>query len=158
MENGSMLKLRPVVLATILSAGAIGTIAVAATPAETISARHANFKQLGRATKAILDELRKPEPSLATINTNAQALNQAAAKIPGFFPPGTGPESGVKTEALPAIWQKNADFQAAAQKLVSAGNDLQRAAASNNLAAVKTAFPAVGGSCKGCHDNFRAKD
>lgn len=131
------------------------TAAWAATPAETVAARQNNFKQMGRAQKAISDELKKPSPDLAVIRTSTQALAGLAPNVHRWFPRGTGVESGAKTGALPAIWQQTAQFNNHAGQLTNAARGLQRAAASGNVDQIKAAFPAVGGACKGCHDTFK---
>ena len=64
-------------LAALAASGTVVS-AIAATPAETVAARQANFKQMGRAMKAIGEELKKPAPDLAVIRTSAGSLNQAA--------------------------------------------------------------------------------
>lgn len=127
----------------------------AAAPAQTIQARVANFKTMGKSMKAIGDQLRTPAPDFGVIKANAKIISDASTKVGGYFPRGTGPESGVKTGALPAIWAKPADFKAAAARLVAATKQLNGAA---NLDQAKAALPQVGGACKNCHDNFRAKD
>lgn len=137
---------------------ASGLAAVAASPAQTIQVRVANFKTMGKSMKAIGDQFRAPAPDMAAIKANANIIAGAAPKVGGYFPRGTGPESGVKTEALPAIWAKPADFRAAAAKLVNATRQLQAAANAGNIDQVKAEMGAVGGACKGCHDSFRAKD
>ncbi len=92
------------------------------------------------------------------IKVGAVAVDQAAGKVYGYFPAGTGPASGVKTSALPAIWEKNDEFKADAAKLVKAAAALHAAAASGNVDQVKAQFMAAGGTCKECHQNFRARD
>jgi cytochrome c556 len=144
-------------IAAIVAAGVTATAAWAATPAETIAARQNNFKQMGRAFKGINDELKKDAPDIAVLRTNAGTLAQAAPRVHGGFPRGTGPEAGVKTAALPIIWQQGAQFRTKANDLVNATRGLQRAAAGGNVAQVKAAVPAVGGACKGCHDTFKGK-
>lgn len=131
------------------------TAVLAANPADTIKARQENFKAMGKAMKAIGDELKSPTPNLAVISAGAKDLNSAAVNVGKFFPKGTGVESGQKTDALPAIWAKPADFNAANGKLVGASKALLAASASGNIDQVKASVGGVGGSCKGCHDNFR---
>ena len=93
----------------VLAAGcavlACASMAVAATASDTIAARQANFKVMGKAMKGSFDELKQPSPSM-----------------------------------------------------VKAAQAYQQAAASGNLDAAKAALMQVGGTCKGCHDTFRAKD
>lgn len=130
-------------------------VAVAATPAETIAARQDSFKRLGRASKAIGDEFKKPAPDIATIRAASQALASLAPQVHRWFPRGTGKESGAKTGALPSIWQQTPLFNTKANQFATAARGLQQAAARGNIDQIKAAFPAVGGSCKGCHDTFK---
>jgi cytochrome c556 len=130
----------------------------AATPASVITARQDNYKQIGKANKAINDELRKPAPSIPVIQANAAVLATLAPRIPSWFPRGTGPEAGVKTAALPAIWQRIPEFQTDARNFAVAANNFRAAAASGDVNRVRAAFPAVGAACRSCHETFRAKD
>lgn len=143
-------------IAAALGFAVVATAAWAATPAETITARQANFKQLGGAQRAINEELRKPSPDLQVIRTNADILAQSAGRVPDAFPAGAGPESGATTKALPVIWQQQAQFSEAAGRLVTAAENLKRAAAGDDIEQIRTALPNVGSSCRGCHDTFRA--
>ncbi len=141
--------------AAITVAAALLAVPTIAAAPDTIKARQDNFKAMGRSMKLISDELKKDAPAFAVIRREAAALERAGKRIPGFFPRGTGPEAGVKTEALPAIWQKPADFRAAATKLNGATKGLRTAAAGTDAAKVRAALGATGGTCKGCHDQFR---
>lgn len=59
------------------------------------------------------------------------------------------------TRALPEVWSKRADFDAAAKKMQDEMVKLQAATKTGNLDQIKAAFGETGKSCKGCHDNFR---
>jgi len=144
----------------ILVAGtvAVATCAFAATPAEKVAARQANYKQVGKAMKGIGDELKKTDPSISVIQTNAKTIVGLAPHVLKWFPKGSGPEAGVKTGALPAIWEKWPDFKIAAVKMLTASKALDAAAATGDLSQVKPAVGALGGTCRGCHESFRAKD
>ena len=50
-----------------------------------------------------------------------------------------------------------AKFKAANDKMVAEVAKLETAAKSGSLDAIKAAMGAVGGSCKACHDDFRAE-
>ena len=75
------------------------------------------------------------------------------AKLPwaGFV---AGAES---PKALPEIWKNAAKFKEAADKLQAESVKLATAAKAGNVDALKTAFGPAAGTCKGCHDDFRAK-
>lgn len=147
------MKKRYVIAASLLVLPAIS--AFAANPNPAFKLRHSNFEAMGKAMKGIFDEFKKPSANLATIKANSATLAQSAKKVGGHFPKGTGPGMGVKTEALPAIWEKPAEFKTATDRLVTTTTALQAAAATGDMAKIKAAAGAVGGSCKGCHDSFR---
>lgn len=131
----------------------------AQTPGAKIAAeRHDKFEAMGKAFKTIGDELKKATPDLAKIKENTASLNGLAPQVKDWFPAGSGPQDGVKTDALAAIWQKPDAFGQAAAKLTEAAGALDAAAQSGDLAAIRGAIPPLGASCKGCHDSFREKD
>lgn len=123
-----------------------------------VKARKANFKTIGKSNKVAKAALESTPPDFATASAAAASIKEDAARIPGLFPDGTGPDASPKTEALPAIWQKDAEFKAAADKLASAADALRTAADAKDLAATTKAMGDIGGACKGCHEQFRKKD
>ncbi len=120
--------------------------------------RHDNFKAQGAAFKAILDELKKDAPDRAVLTANATKLKVSAAALPSWFPKGSGPESGVKTDAKAEVWSDAAGFAAAANKFQAEASTLQQLAAAGDVAGMKTEARAVGGACKGCHDKYRVPE
>lgn len=120
--------------------------------------REENFEGIGDAFKAVRGELEKDTPDFTLIVAKATDINARAMKIEGHFPAGTSTADGFKTEALPAIWEKPEEFKAAAQKLVDESAKLMTIAADGDKAAVGAQAMAMGGACKGCHDNFRLDD
>jgi cytochrome c556 len=81
------------------------------------------------------------------------AIVNTLANLPwqGFGP---GTESN---NALPAIWTESAKFKSNQEKLISAASNLNTAAQSGDLDAIKKAFGATGQTCKTCHDEFKKK-
>lgn len=61
------------------------------------------------------------------------------------------------TSALPAIWQKRDEFDAKASQFQLATERLAQVTQSGDAGDIKKAFGAVGKTCKGCHDNFKAE-
>ena len=86
---------------------------------------------------------------------NADVVAQMA-KLPwaGF---GAGTDKGAPTKALPEIWTEQAKYTEPPDKLEAESIKLAAAAKTGNLDNLKTAFGAAAGTCKACHDNFRAK-
>lgn len=79
----------------------------------------------------------------------------AMSKLPwAAFGPGT--DTG-ETKAKPEIWKEPAKFKAAQEKMQGEVVKLAAAAKTGNLDNLKAAFGPAAESCKGCHDEFRAK-
>lgn len=123
-----------------------------------IKERHDNFEAIGKAFKSVRGELEKGTPDFTLIAANAGDINARAGKITGHFPAGTSVDDGYKTEALATIWTKPEEFKVAAQKLVDESAKLASIAGSGDKAAVGAQAMAMGGTCKGCHDQFRLDD
>lgn len=140
----------------ILSASA-GAVA-AADMVSVIQARQANYKQIGKSAKGIYDALNSPAPSVQAIQGYAHTIDTLAPQLPSWFPAGSGPEAGVKTEAKPDIWAKPAEFKADAAALAAEAHKFDQVAATGDLAAIRAEFPNLGKTCKTCHDSFRLKD
>lgn len=128
------------------------------TVAATIEMRQENLKGMGGALKTVSDNLRSGSPDMAAIQAAVVTLQGHSENIGTWFPEGTGPESGVETDALPAIWEQPDEFTAAVERFQAAALVLSTAAESGDAAAVGAAFRPTGGSCGGCHDSFRADD
>jgi cytochrome c556 len=92
-------------------------------------------------------------PFDAKVAADSAALVETMSKLPweGFV---AGTDKG-DTRALPAIWTEQAKFKEGADKLQAETAKLNAAAKTGNLDAIKTAFGAVGQSCKACHDAYR---
>ena len=151
------------VLAACSGEGASDTAASgAAAPAgdvpPVLKERHDNFEGIGDAFKAVRGELEKDAPDFALIAAKAGDINARAMKIETHFPAGTSVDEGYDTEALPSIWQKPEEFKAAGQKLIDESAKLVTVAAGGDKAATGAQAMAMGGTCKGCHDQFRLDD
>lgn len=69
---------------------------------------------------------------------------------------GDGTDVG-ETKAKPEIWKQNAKFKEAAEKFQAESTKLAAAAKTGKEDTFKAAFSATAGTCKACHDDFRAK-
>ena len=63
----------------------------------------------------------------------------------------------VQTSALPAIWESPDDFAAKTADLEAAASNYALAAAEGQGPA-RQAFVKIGGTCKGCHEGYKAED
>ena len=83
---------------------------------------------------------------------NAEAIAEAAKKIPALFPPGsTNPHSRAK----PEIWANWKQFEETAAKLHVDAIALAKAAREDIDEGVASASRTMFGDCKSCHQNFR---
>ena len=128
------------------------------TVGEMIETRQEGLEDLGGAFKTISDELKKGEPDLEAIQTAATKVEGVSQEIGGWFPEGTGPESGVETDALESIWSDPEGFESAIAEFEEAAASLNTTAQGGDLEAIQAAFKTTGGTCKNCHDSYRADD
>jgi cytochrome c556 len=64
---------------------------------------------------------------------------------------------GVKSAALPAVYEKPAEVKQAIERFQGEIGKLVQVSKSGDEAAVKAQIGAVGKTCGGCHDSFREK-
>ena len=64
---------------------------------------------------------------------------------------------GVKSAALPAVYDKPAEVKQAVERFQGEIGKLAQVSKSGDEAAVKAQIGAVGKTCGGCHDSFREK-
>lgn len=136
------------------------TLVQAASPqAAQIKPRQDKLRDMGGALKAITDELKKPKVDWDNvIIPNTQTIKDRSAYLLNWFPKGSGPETGKKTYALPAIWQKNDDFMKLGKAAQAEAEKLNQVALKKDEAGLKAQALATGKACKACHDNYRSPD
>jgi cytochrome c556 len=87
------------------------------------------------------------------IAVNAETIALNAMHIPTLFPTGSLTE---KSKAKPEIWQKRAEFEAAAKNLQTQAEKLRDTARTKNAAATEAIVKDFGRvTCGGCHTPFR---
>ena len=118
--------------------------------------RHEGMEAVGKNTKTLKRELQGSAPNLATVRQSAAAMADLSKKASGWFPKGTGPDVG-KTGAKPEIWQNGKDFSAKLAAFQKAAQALNAAARGSDVGAMKDRFADLGGTCKACHDKYRAE-
>ncbi|PVE22373.1 cytochrome C prime [Microvirga sp. KLBC 81] len=82
-----------------------------------------------------------------------QRIEQNAQQIPMLFPANS--QQG-KTDALPVIWERKADFDARATKLEQDAKAAQTAI--TDQTSLQGAIQRVGQNCGGCHETYRKKE
>ena len=146
----------PIAIALFASA------AVAQTPAQNVAdaikARQTHYKEIGKSMKGLSEELKAPSPSVPKVQGYARTLAVFGPQIGTWFPHGSGSEAGLKTAARAEIWARPQDFARAVDRFKVETAAFDATAQKGDLTAIRAAFPKLGGTCKGCHDDFRVKD
>jgi cytochrome c556 len=146
------------------------TLAVAlclALPGWSMAADEDPDKEAAHVRHALMEVMGWNMKTVAAMSTGKQPYDQARAEIHGqriaalagmiadaFARDTSG--ANLKTEALDAIWLNQAEFDNNAVKLGDAARDYA-AATADGEAAAKKAFISLGGSCKGCHEDFKSE-
>jgi cytochrome c556 len=124
---------------------------------DIIEIRQDNFEAISDAFKVIRTQLEGGSPDMAIIEAQATDIDTRAQTVVNYFPMGTSVDDGYDTEALKTIWEKPAEFEAAAQDFVDASATMVTLAGEGDAAAVGAQVAELGGTCKACHDQFRLK-
>jgi cytochrome c556 len=83
----------------------------------------------------------------------------ANSKMGALYQPGSDKGKGWKeTRLKPEFFTDKEGVGKVAQAFGAAANEMAKVAATGDAAAVKEQFGKLGGSCKGCHDKFRAEE
>jgi cytochrome c556 len=148
--------------AAVVSAGALAqTVTAAKSSAEAkaaIEARKAHFETIKKTWEPLTAMLKNQRPLDATlVATNSAKLQELLAAIPSKYAIDTRQFKDTKTDARDAVWASAADFKAKTDASANAAGELAAVAKSGDAAGIKKAMAAVGKTCGGCHDNFKAK-
>jgi cytochrome c556 len=122
---------------------------------QVMHVRHEGMEAIGNTNKAIHRALGSSD--IGALRANAAKIAQLSQQASTWFPPGTGPDVA-KTRAKPDIWQNSEDFAAKLRAFETTARALQLAAGGNNVAAMNARFADLGGTCKSCHDKYRAEE
>lgn len=138
-------------LLSVVAAFAVGATAVYAQSA-AIGQRQEILKTFGTAAKELSGTMKGESPFvLAKVQASLKTIADGAPKLPVLFPPDS--KTGAKTEALPAIWEKKAEFDGLFKKLETEAK--AASAAIKDEASFKTEWPKLGANCGNCHKSFR---
>jgi cytochrome c556 len=148
------------VAASLLVAGAAAAQGKPPTAKEAADkaahARHALFETMGVAMGPVGGMLRGGAFDAAAAGRAGLRLEVLGGMIKEVTALDTS-KLVTKSEAKPNIWTDRADFDAKADAMVAAAVALKTAAATGDKAATTAAMQKVGGSCKACHDKYRAE-
>jgi len=120
-----------------------------------MKARHEGMEAIGNSSKAIHRAL--SDPDLPAIRSNAAKIAQLSQLASGWFPGGTGPDVA-KTRAKADIWQNSEDFALKLRNFQAAARTFNAATSGNDAATINASFGDLSGTCKACHDKYRAEE
>jgi cytochrome c556 len=150
-----MKKITTIAVAGALLALAGTSSAQFAKPEDAIKYRKAAFSVMGAHFGRIGGMVNGQVPfDAAAVASNAQIV-ESMARLP-WAAFGAGTDKG-ETKAKSETWSDAAKFKSLSDKLTAETAKLSAAAKGGNADAVKAAFGGVAGTCKACHDDFRAK-
>jgi cytochrome c556 len=147
--------MRQTVIRLTVVMASVGLLAACATasksPAEYVEDRQKLMKAHGDAWKNVQDGAKAG--NLQTVASNADVMANNAKQIPALFPEGSMTE---KSKAKPEIWQKKAEFDAAAKKMEIESVKLRDTARTGNAQATNDMIKDFGrNTCGNCHTPFR---
>jgi cytochrome c556 len=118
---------------------------------DPVANRQRLMKLVGANWADIQAKVKAGNPDAVAVNADTIAV--MATHIPSFFPAGSATDL---SNAKPEIWEKWADFQAAAKTLESMAENLRDASRAKDGAAVEAAVKEFGAkACGACHTPFR---
>ena len=139
------------ITAAILSMAAFSASAQFAKPEDAIKYRQSVLTVQARAFGAINAMNKGDVPfNAASAQANAHIIATLSTLPWSAFGAGT---QNAKTKA--EIWSDAAGYKASSDKYVAAAAALETAAKSGDANQVKTAWGALAGTCKQCHDAYR---
>jgi cytochrome c556 len=127
-------------------------------PKEAIAARISAYRETGAAFKTIRDQLKSDTPLKIMLRTSAKRIQTTAHDQYTWFVPGSGPEAGVKTKALPKIWTDPEGFKVVQARFQKEADLMVQVVDSGDTAAIKTQAQALGEACGACHKVYRTAD
>lgn len=140
-------------LATVLTISTSISYAQFAKPEDAIDYRKAAFTLMGNHMGRISAVVKGEKPFDKNEVAASASIIEKVSHLP-WEAFGKGTEGG---RAKNEIWSEMDKFKASADKNIKAISELDKAAKSGNLDAIKKAFGEVGQSCKTCHDSYRNK-
>lgn len=117
--------------------------------------RQQSYKTMGKEMKFIDDEIKLRRPDFERITQAAENLMATGTDLLEWFPEGTGPESGFKTDAKSGIWENRAEFESLHREFILEAERLVAASKLKDLTALTAQYHATGVSCSNCHKPYR---
>ncbi|AEJ03429.1 Cytochrome c' [Stutzerimonas stutzeri] len=150
-----------------LMTGAVAAVLLASTavqaqmkPEEMVETRQAGYQfmswNMGKIKAQVVDGKEPYDQAKVAAAANAIAAIANSGMGSLYSPDTTTEQLGKATRLKPEFFQNLDEAGQIGRNFTAAANQLAKVAAEGDQAAIKKAFGDVGGSCKSCHDKFRA--
>jgi len=150
-----------------LMTGAVAAVLLASTavqaqmkPEEMVETRQAGYQfmswNMGKIKAQVIDGKEPYDQAKVAAAANAIAAIANSGMGSLYSPDTTTEQLGKATRLKPEFFQNLDEAGQIGRNFTAAANQLAKVAAEGDQAAIKKAFGDVGGSCKSCHDKFRA--
>lgn len=146
-------------LLAVLATATAATAFAQAKPEDAIKFRQSGYSfmawNMGRIKQNVDGNFNKDDVIKAANAIQAIANSGMGA----LYLPGTDKGKGWEaTRAKPEIWTDKEKLGKVAGDFNREANEMAKVAATGDVAAIKTQFGKLGGTCKACHDDFRTKE
>ncbi len=139
-------------IVSLAMASVVSISASAADVKSQIEHRQAIMEAIGGHFSAVFSTLKGPASEAANHQFHAETIARLAHMSRDVFPEGS--DKG-KTEAKADIWDKPDAFQEALDTFVTRADAFAAASKTGDRGELAKAAKNLGGSCKGCHDDFK---
>ncbi|SFI55313.1 c-type cytochrome [Celeribacter neptunius] len=151
--------MKKLLISTVIAATA-ATGAFAQSPSDTAKARRAFYTLVGyeMASLGAMAQGKMDYDAEAASQSAKDLMTLAGLHTADYYVPGTSnADLPGETRAKPEIWSDMAGVQEKGMAFYEAVVALNEVAG-NGLDALRPAVGQLGGTCKACHDDYRAKD
>lgn len=152
MEKKMFRKLISILTAVAVTMGISVHAAADTTPEDAFDYRAAIMTTLRGHLVAASMTMRGLVDDNGQIANHARGIEYGVSELHNIFQEGSNIGD---SEALPVIWEDTEEFAAAITKIQETAAAFVAAADSGDSEAIGGAFRNLGGSCRGCHDEFR---
>lgn len=142
----------------LLAVTVAGTVAAQVKPEEAIKYRQSGYGFMAwnmQRIKANVEGKFDKEDVIKAANAIQAIANSGMGAL---YLPGTDKGTGWEaSRAKPEVWTEKEKLGKAAMAFNKEANEMAKVAASGNSESVKEQLGRLSGTCKGCHDDFKAK-
>ena len=146
------------IILALLAVTLVGTTSAQVKPEDAIKWRQSGYGFMAwnmARIKANVEGTYNKDEVIKAANAIQMVANSGMGAL---YLPGTDKGTGwEKTRAKPEIWTEKEKVGKAAMALAKEANDMVTVAAAGDAATTKVQLGKLGSACKGCHDDFKAK-